>query len=130
MQLPWDRWSTGDLAVCSSVDNLRSFAQFYDNIYLMDLGSIVKLTGCSRPCHYKEYKLVGEDEMPGYTSRIWIFAKEDVLIEKELTSYSELSLLGEFGGALGMFLGFSFLMVLDLIEVAMLKVGKAWGKKM
>ena len=68
--------------------------------------------------------------MPGYTSRIWIFAKEDVLIEKELTSYSELSLLGEFGGALGMFLGFSFLMVLDLIEVAMLKVGKAWGKKM
>ena len=34
------------------------------------------------------------------------FAKEVVMIETEMTSYSELSLLADIGGSLGMFLGF------------------------
>ena len=42
-----------------------------------------------------------------------MFSNQETLNEKELESYSLLSVLSDLGGSLGMFLGFSFLMVWD-----------------
>ena len=46
-----------------------------------------------------------------------IFSSTQVTIMKEEYIYPFRSLLGEFGGALGMFFGFSFVMIWDLLKM-------------
>ena len=86
------------------------------------LNDVIIRTGCFKPCSYKEYKLVGEDP----TASIGIidiqFVKKEIMIEMESLRYSALSLLADMGGSLGMFLGFSFLMVWDGAEAAISKI--------
>ena len=43
-----------------------------------------------------------------------MYANNEVLEKTEVLVYDTVSLIAEFGGALGLFLGFSFLMVWDL----------------
>ena len=126
-KLPWDIWSSEDFNFCSEVDELRSFSIVYDIMYIEDLYLIINRTGCPKPCQYIEYKLVGKEQSPhgGNFEFLSFKTKEEVVIEKELTSYSGLSLLADLGGSLGMYLGFSFLMVWDAAEAAMLRIIQA-----
>ena len=105
-KLPWDMWSSADFNVCTEVDELRSFARVYNIMYTEDLYLITNRTGCPKPCQYKEYKLVGKEQNKNeeYDQYIYFKTKEEVIIEKELLSYSGLSLLADIGGTLGMFL--------------------------
>ena len=43
-------------------------------------------------------------------------AKSKISFKKELWVYDEISLVSEIGGALGLFVGFSFLNVADLVS--------------
>ena len=68
-----------------------------------------------------EYRLVGEPEESRHPlgKRIVELALSDTMI-KSLTEeklYGFLSFLAEFGGALGLFVGWSLLSVFDLLEV-------------
>ena len=86
---------------------------------------IVDHTGCLKPCTYNEYKLTGEIEHPaknhpGYIG-IW-FPGKKVFIEKEVESYSFESLLSDIGGSLGLFLGFSLLMLWDAASTVVQKI--------
>lgn len=73
--------------------------------------------GCLKPCYYKEYVLDTKEKCQVIRNRTIeiVFSNSDLVIEKELESYSMLSLLSDIGGAPGMFLGFSFLMVWDTV---------------
>ena len=78
------------------------------------------------PCRYNEYKLVGEPEEsknPG-GKRTFELALSDTMVTsvKEEKLYGFLTFLAEFGGALGLFVGWSMLSVFDLVEV----VRNAW----
>ena len=44
------------------------------------------------------------------------FVSTDIRIEKEVEIYPLLSFISELGGSLGLFLGFSFMTVVDLID--------------
>ena len=57
------------------------------------------------------------------------FVDREVIIEKEMTSYSALSFLADIGGSLGMFLGFSFLMVWDGVEAVLITIRQVWRQK-
>ena len=46
----------------------------------------------------------------------FILASTDILVKTEAYTYPWVSLLAEFGGALGLFLGFSFIMLWDCKE--------------
>ena len=123
--LPWDFWSTEDLPVCSKIKALKHFHLAYFRLTWKDLKGILEYTGCGKPCKYNEYKIVGEDKAqskPGRAGIYFQFATKDVVIEKELASYSGLSLLSDIGGSLGLFLGFSFLMVWDAVGNAFHKL--------
>ena len=129
-KLPWDLWTSDHFPVCSDIDDLRKVHREYANIPSKELKNIVNRTECPKPCRYKEYKLVGEEQwhFPGFI--FLTFAKEEVVIEKEMTSYSGLSLLADIGGSLGMCLGFSFLMVWDGFEAVMGTMRHVWrGRK-
>ena len=70
------------------------------------------------PCSYKEFKIVGEPaevKNANHTILYMIMASTDVLEKQEELIYPFLSLVAEFGGSLGLFLGFSFMTVFDFV---------------
>ena len=85
------------------------------------LSQIVKLTGCKRPCNYKEYKIVNtnlkEFAYIDYPKDQVVFClwavSQYTQIEEEVLVYSFESFIAEFGGSLGLFLGVSFMTIWD-----------------
>ena len=93
----------------------------YDNIYeklrTADLKDIFKLTGCLKPCQYKKYSFLGERE-PSLiklddTVAFSLWAVSNTRVSREHLIYPMASLIAEFGGALSLFLGVSFITLWD-----------------
>ena len=106
-RLEWDIWSSKDIPFCTKVDQLLRFEHEYNNVSdNWEQSEIVEHTGCLAPCHYTEYKLAKDP----YRSSA---ASTDILSRTEEKIYPFESFVAEFGGALGLFLGFSFIMVWD-----------------
>ena len=76
------------------------------------------MSGCINPCVYTEFKLVGNPEVAsiGDVGFQMKFAKTEGVEEKEALVYDLISFVAESGGALGLFLGFSFLTLFNLSE--------------
>ena len=81
----------------------------------------LNLTTFEAPCRYLEYRLVGEPEESRHPDgkRTFELALSDTMINSvtEEKLYGFISFLAEFGGALGLFVGWSLLSVFDLVEV-------------
>ena len=79
---------------------------------------MVRVTGCKKPCYYKKYRLVGKLQASSvkhgqnFIFGLWA-ASNMTMMEKEQLIYPLTSLVAEFGGTLGLFLGFSFMTVWD-----------------
>ena len=82
----------------------------------------MKMTGCLSPCTYKEYEFVNTN-LKEYTTVdpikfpenfiafcLWSVS-QNTLVEEESLVYSFESWIAEFGGSLGLFLGFSFMTI-------------------
>ena len=86
---------------------------------------LVSATGCLLPCHYKEYRQLDQPvkgfkpDMKGFDI---MFASASVVTETEELVYPMISFVAEFGGSLGLFLGFSFLLVAELLENFLAKI--------
>ena len=85
------------------------------------MSKITRVTGCKKPCRYKEYNFVNTNlkELAYYTFPkdqitfcLWAVS-QNTLVEEEVLVYSFESLVAELGGSLGLFLGFSFMTVWD-----------------
>ena len=91
-------------------------------------------TACLKPCRYTQYRLPAEPKALSFlnTSLVsMVLARSTVNKRTEVLVYPLESLVAEFGGALGMFLGFSFFMIWDWVELLLnsaLKVGKFVNK--
>ena len=114
-RLPWDVWSSHTLQICSTLAQLLQFEELYEELDTWEKHSIVKLTGCHPPCQYTEYLMKSSEkrgQVPGLVLRL-----SQSIVEKktEQTIYPIQSFVSEFGGALGLFLGFSFMMIWDLL---------------
>ena len=117
-RLPWDSWSSSKRPLCITIDQLNEFDVEYTRLAEALESDLIKTTGCIRPCRYKEFRTLGK---PNYINFIIDgfqlgFAKLEVVEEKEAFVYDFISFVSEFGGALGLFLGFSFLSIWDLFE--------------
>ena len=76
-----------------------------------------KLTGCLLPCSYTHYSLSDSYPFEGNETEFVIsYALTDHLIEEEVLLFPLDSLVSELGGALGLFLGFSFLGAVDTMQ--------------
>ena len=80
---------------------------------------LTNMTGCSLPCSYSEYKIVGSPSVADPTSYGFqlSFAKTEASEEREALVYEFVSFVSEFGGSLGLFLGFSFYSVWDILQL-------------
>jgi hypothetical protein len=94
------------------------YEEKYLQISRFELGKIAKLTGCKKPCYYKRYRVIGEKRTTGFKSDFFTVSfwavSEDTTVEKEMLVYPLASLVAEFGGTLGIFLGFSFMALWDV----------------
>ena len=147
---PWDRESKDKM--CTKKEQFTQFDNLYDQYMKMESDEVVSLTGCLKPCEYKEYKIINSNlktataltHVPDkeISFGLWAVSKyteyeEEVLFwlsnkyptnirycfHINLLSYYQVllypftSLLAEFGGCLGLFLGFSFVTVSDGMKV-------------
>ena len=79
---------------------------------------------CHKPCYYNHYMFVGEkgtfaanERVPGSMLFGVESADDYISIESEELVYPWTSLVAEIGGTLGLFVGFSFIMVWDGVEM-------------
>ena len=109
------------LSLCTMADVTRDpFTALYGH---MTTERIRKVLSCLPPCSYNQfifeephYEEHGAEEGDGSTQTIsMLIYFDDNLVEfhKEYVTFGELSLIGEIGGQLGLFLGVSFYQVLS-----------------
>ena len=84
------------------------FEHLYNELLSEESDSITKLSGCNKPCFYKRYNIVGAETLSEADVKFWA-ASNFTRVETERLVYPLSSLVAEFGGTLGLFLGFSFL---------------------
>ena len=118
-RLPWDRWSAHDRNVCESERQFQHFEQIYKDLINAESFDIFRMTGCKMPCSYNEYRFTttNAEVMPKLFSNStsgWVAfwsASSRTWTEEEILLYPFTSLIAEFGGSLGLFLGFSFMAI-------------------
>ena len=99
---------------------VRNFLELYQLlIEAYTLNDIEKLTGCQKPCHYKQYTLVAKLTKSLWPQTaglcpvgLWV-ASPHTKVETEELIYPWTSLVAEFGGTLGLFLGVSCMTLWD-----------------
>ena len=118
-RLPWDKWTSRDISECSSVEQLQEFEKQYEEIDTWSIDRITKYLGCLPNCEYTEYQLAkapikySSDKLGIYIA----LTSLDVAKMTEEIVYPVESFISEFGGALGLFLGFSLMMFWNWIEI-------------
>ena len=120
-RLPWDKWSAQDRNVCKYEHQFRQFEQIYNLLKNAESFEILQMTGCKEPCSYNKYSFASAsaEVMPkidGKPTSGWIVfwgASNRTWTEEEILLYPFTSLIAEFGGSLGLFLGFSFMAIWD-----------------
>ena len=90
----------------------------------LDQMELTEYTECLLPCRYQEFRLVGNpfDGVGKQLGLMIIFGSGITNVAKEQEIYPISSFIAEFGGCLGLFLGFSFIMVFDCFQKALLKI--------
>ena len=96
---------------------IREYNRIFDKIRRADLNIIAQLTQCIKPCKYKKYSFVGDRKPSVFESDYVAFSlwavSENTRVATEQLLYPASSLVAEFGGCLGLFLGVSFVTLWD-----------------
>ena len=103
---------------CSSFSSLQAFESYYTRVFFSSEEKLRKITGCLLPCSYTHYSLSDTYSFArnNGTEFVLTYALTDHLIEEEVLLFPLDSLVSELGGALGLFLGFSFLGAVDTMQ--------------
>ena len=123
--LPW----TGDLRMrkCDNITEYKQHFDEYEKISSDEFSQITRYTACLAPCSYIDVVPHGNPVVTrGQKSAAYFLTLAEtriqVMTERQHPDFS--SLVADIGGTLGLFLGFSFYMVWDLITMIMLKFKK------
>ena len=116
----------------------RDYEKLYTSLDTGEQKDILRLTGCLKPCQYLEYRRMDLDQKTAETFMHYDFMASlmltttDTIVEREVPLYSFPSLVAEFGGALGLFLGFSFMTpwyeMENLLSLAVM-VREKWSRR-
>ena len=85
---------------------------------------------CQVPCTYQHFSLVGSSAPMKLAPNqfIFYFVTTDILEDEEVLVFPMDSLISEFGGALGLFLGVSFLGILTSLSLLCRSVAQNLSK--
>ena len=98
---------------------LREYERIYDELTFAEYKKLRQLTHCLKPCKYRQYAFIGELGQSIFKSEqfafsLWAVSRETT-VKTEHLIYPLSALVAEFGGTLGLFLGFSFITLWDKI---------------
>ena len=113
------------------INYFRSYFATYKGVRDMTKSEISKITLCKPPCTYYKYRFAGKADIISkdkFGLRI-LLANTEMIEEDEHLLYDFISLVSEFGGSLGLFLGFSFFMIWDFIAPMILVLKKSIRSK-
>ena len=130
---PWFDHPLDSLPMCNSTKDIQQYDALYYQIFIADEHKLREITDCKVchqrkvlrrtsflllkpcicqvPCTYQHFSLVGSS-MPvklDPNQCFLFFVTTDILEDEEVLVFPLDSLVSEFGGALGLFLGISFL---------------------
>ena len=137
-KLPWDTDTTGPLLllylfftlygqdainkfhlgleVCSTIDQFKRFDEEYYKL-AANLKVDIESTGCLFPCTFTRYEVEFTRKSPlGHFGLTVMFGSLTTTVRKEYYIYPVLSFISDIGGSLGLFVGFSFFMVWDIMK--------------
>ena len=81
---------------------------------MKDQAHVQETTGCFLPCTYTEYKVAAREKKDfGKFQLLLSYSSTKVTVVKEFYLYDFPTLVSDFGGSLGLFVGFSFFMLWD-----------------
>ena len=136
--------------VCSNMDQFEKYESLYFNLSKKDQYFIEDTTGCLYPCSYPEYRVGDKKVFNMGTFGLYIsYGSVTVTVKKEVRirnspegnkngtrchkiimfivlqvySYTFVSLVPDFGGTLGLFIGFSFYALWDIFKDCGLALG-------
>ena len=114
-RLPWAEVDQ-NIANCTTFEQFLKHEKFYQEIAMKEQKAVLDMTGCKVPCKYRDFKEVDTPIKKRITvSEFGIsIVSTDITVKTEELLYPLSSFVSEFGGALGLFLGFSFIMVWDV----------------
>ena len=82
--------------------------------------------GCLFPCSYTEYRVGHTKRLPFQSFGLWLsFGSLATIVRKEVYVYPFINLVADLGGTLGLFLGFSFFAVIDMVRDILMVGGAA-----
>ena len=91
----------------------------YRNISSVEESALPRASGCKTPCKFLEYKVMGDalnDPTTVQQLSMWMVTT-NVELKTEEFIYPFQSVVADVGGTLGLFLGVSFLSLLDAVQV-------------
>ena len=105
--------------VCSKRDQFDLFESNYFKLGRMDQPFVEAQTGCLLPCTYDEYRVLatGLRDFNKY-GVVLTYGSLGTTVLTEYYIYPFESLVSDFGGSLGLFVGFSFVMLWDVLQLA------------
>ena len=117
-RLELDNLSSLEFPECTTVGEIIEIAGIYERLSVMMESVLVNYTGCYLPCNYVEYRLIKEPvkfkESNQKFNLLWL--SSHAVERSEQLLYPIESFVSEFGGALGLFLGYLFVMIWDILE--------------
>ena len=133
----WDPYASISIPLCNTTEQIQNFSKLYQDKYMyMNANELYDLTGCPKNCKYYTYTMLKEyalsDKEMSEKKEIWlelILAGQNINVKKEILIFPLRSFISEFGGALGLFLGFSFIMIWDAIETLLMFLKQYFMKK-
>ena len=103
---------------CSTKEQFDHFEGQYLKLATRDMEYIEERTGCLLPCTFHEYSVETIDHKDINTFGIVVaYGAVSTTVLKEYFIYPFESLVSDFGGTLGLFVGFSFSMLWDHLKL-------------
>ena len=102
----------------TTVKELLAFEEYYNKISDANQEQLMNQTQCLSPCSFTEYELARQPlkYAKNVTRFYFSFVSFKAKKRTEILLYPVESLFSELGGALGLLLGFSVLMIWDAVE--------------
>ena len=122
--------------MCTTIEDIEEVDRLLVTIAMKTRRELVRMSGCPEPCSYMEYGTSGDPLPTGSGHGIIItfntkemavqsqvnIQKATVDLKSQVEVYPFPSLLAEFGGALSLFTGFSFMLFPDFISSIIMRI--------